>query len=53
MKKSMALGAQATKGAKPSAMVDYPLSLTHWGRDKMDAIFQTMDFLKWKCTIFD
>ena len=31
--------------------------LTHWGRDKMDAIFQTtffqMDFLEWKCMNFD
>ena len=30
--------------------------LTHWGRNKMDAIFQTtfqMDILEWKCVNFD
>ena len=30
--------------------------LTHWGRDKMAAIFQTkfqMDFLEWKYINFD
>ena len=29
---------------------------THWGRDKMDAIYHTtclMDFLEWKCVNFD
>ena len=33
-----------------------PLQLTHWGRDKMCAIFQTTfsnTFLQWKCIYFD
>ena len=39
-----------------NALFLYTHSLTHWGGDKMAAIYQTtiqMHFLEWKCINFD
>ena len=46
----------APNGARPLADTVLAEMLTHWGRDKMAAIFQTTfsnGFFEWKCMNFD